>query len=466
MTSRIVPLILAVALFMENMDSTVIATSLPAIAHSIGTSPIALKLALTTYLLALAVFIPVSGWAADRFGPNRLFGWAIVVFMVGSIACAVSSSLSEFVGARFIQGMGGAMMTPVARLVMLRSTERSGLVAAMTWLTMPALVGPLIGPPLGGFLTTYASWHWIFLINVPIGCAGIALAARYLPVIPPGTPVPLDRMGFFLSAIACSGLIFGFSVAGLDVMPAWVPVALVCTGFVAAGLYAVHARFAAYPLLDLSLLRITTFRSSVVGGSLFRIGAGAIPFLLPLMLQVGFGYTPFESGITTFAAAAGAIGMKLFVGPILKAFGFRAVLACTATLAAAFIAVNGLFTPSTPQVVIAGVLLVGGFFRSLQFTSLNVIAFADVDNDRLSRATSLSAVVQQFSLSLGVAAAAGTLEVVVALRGGALDAPAFSIAFFVVAAITALSALMFAALPGNAGEEVAGRLVEKAPRQP
>jgi EmrB/QacA subfamily drug resistance transporter len=448
------------------MDSTVIATSLPAIASSIGTSPVALKLALTTYLLALAVFIPVSGWAADRFGPNRLFGWAIVVFMVGSVACAASSSLAEFVAARFVQGMGGAMMTPVARLVMLRSTRRSELVQAMAWLTMPALVGPLIGPPLGGFLTTYASWHWIFLINVPIGCAGIALAARYLPVIPPGAPVPLDRVGFLLSAIACSGLIFGFSVAGLDVMPTWVPVTLVCAGFAAASLYVVHARFAAWPLLDLTLLRITTFRSSVIGGSLFRIGVGAVPFLLPLMLQVGFGYTPFESGVTTFAAAAGAIGMKVLVGPILRAWGFRTVLACNAALAAVFIAINGLFTIDTPQIVIAAVLLVGGFFRSLQFTSINAIAFADVDNERLSRATSLSAVVQQFSLSLGVATAAGTLEIVVALRGGALDAPAFSIAFFVVAAITAVSALVFAGLPRDAGAEVAGRLAEGAPRQP
>lgn len=466
MTSRVVPLILAVALFMETMDSTVIATSLPAIAESIGTSPINLKLALTTYFLALAIFIPVSGWAADRFGAKRLFRWAILVFAVGSLACAAASSLVEFVGARFIQGMGGAMMTPVARLVMLRTTRRSELVAAMAWFTMPGLIGPLVGPPLGGFLTTYASWHWIFLINIPIGLAGIVLSGRYLPEIPSGRIVPLDRIGFLLSAAACSGLIFGFSIAGLDVVPRYVPAVLVAAGLAAGIVYTIHARFAANPLLDLSLMRLTTFRTSVIGGSVFRIGIGATPFLLPLMLQLGFGYTPFESGMTTFAAAAGAIGMKILASPILKAVGFRWVLTVNAVLGAAFLAVNGLFTPATPTALIMLALLVGGFFRSLQFTSINTLAYADVDSDRLSRATSLSAVVQQLSLSLAVATAAGMLEIAVFVRGGVIDAGAFSIAFFVVAGISAVAALFFVRLPANAGAEVAGRLVERTTGQP
>src|SRR3954464_7956242 len=280
---RLIPLIVATALFMENMDSTVIATSLPAIAADIGTSPLTLKLALTSYLLSLAVFIPASGWTADRFGARAVFSIAIAVFMVGSIGCAVSSSVTHFVIARILQGAGGAMMTPVGRLVLLRSIDKSALVNAMAWVTVPALVGPVIGPPLGGFITTYFSWHWIFLINIPIGLLGIFMALRYIDPIRSEDPERFDLYGLILAGIGLGGIAFGLSVAGLNLLPWPIVAALVGIGTVSMTLYVIHARRTASPLRDFSMLRLPTLRASIIGGFLFRLGIGALPFLLPLL---------------------------------------------------------------------------------------------------------------------------------------------------------------------------------------
>src|SRR4051812_341544 len=326
---RLIPLIIAVALFMENMDSTIIATSLPAIAADIGANPLALKLAVTSYLLSLAVFIPASGWTADRFGARTVFRAAIAVFVVGSVGCAFASSLDGFVIARIVQGMGGAMMTPVGRLVLVRTIDRRELVGAMVWVTLPALVGPVIGPPVGGFITTYLTWHWIFLINVPIGLIGIALVTRYIENIRAVTPEPFDFSGMLLSGLGVGGLAFGFSVLGLDYLPWWFVAALLGVGALATIAYVAHARRprppgAPAPVLDLSLLAVPRFRASVAGGFLFRLGVGAMPFLLPLLLQVGFRMTPFQSGLIPFCSALGAMGMKTAVSPILRQFGFRA----------------------------------------------------------------------------------------------------------------------------------------------
>ena len=320
--NRIVPMILAVALFMEQMDSTVIATSLPAIAHDLGVGPITLKLALTSYMVSLAIFIPLSGWMADRFGAKRIFRAAILVFVFGSILCAVADSVLAFVVSRFLQGMGGAMMTPVARLVLVRSTQRSELVGAMALLTIPALVGPLAGPPLGGFITTYFSWHWIFLINVPVGIIGYILSGIYLPEIKSDAPPPIDIKGFFLSAIAASGTMFGLSVMSLPALPPQIGAAAVVIGLVCGFLYVRHARRHPAPLLDLNLFKDSAFRAAAIGGTLFRISIGAVPFLMPLMLQVGFGLTPFQSGMITFVGAAGALTTKFFAKRVLIFAGF------------------------------------------------------------------------------------------------------------------------------------------------
>jgi EmrB/QacA subfamily drug resistance transporter len=454
--NRIIPLVLAVALFMENMDSTVIATSLPAIAADIQTSPIALKLALTAYLVALAVFIPISGWMADRFGARNVFRAAIGVFILGSVACAMANSLEFFVLARFFQGMGGAMMTPVGRLVLVRSTPKSDLVAAMSWLTIPALVGPLVGPPVGGFITTYFSWHWIFLINVPIGIIGIVLATRYLPETPSAETPPLDYTGFVLSGIAASGIVFGLSVVSLPALPPAVGLITVIVGVVCGILYLRHARHAKNPLLALELFRNQAFRASVLGGGLFRIGIGAVPFLLPLMFQIGFGLTPFQSGMITFVSALGAIGMKFVTAWLFRVAGFRRVLIWGSLLAAISIAVYGLFTPTTPYPLILAVLLVGGFIRSMFFTGVNALAFAEIPAEETSKATPITAVAQQLNIALGVALAGGILEVSTKVHGGPLMLSDFHVAFFIVAAVAALAALSFIRLSPEAGNAVSG----------
>jgi EmrB/QacA subfamily drug resistance transporter len=453
---RIVPLILAVALFMENMDSTVIATSLPAIAVDIGTNPIALKLALTSYFVSLAIFIPISGWMADRFGSTTIFRVAIGVFVVGSIACAFSDSLLTFVLSRFLQGIGGSMMTPVARLVLLRATPRNELVGAMAWLTVPALVGPLTGPPLGGFLTTYLSWHWIFWINVPIGIIGILLATRFLPKGEPRNPRPIDVTGFILTSIGFSGIIFGLSVISLPAIPSVAGYSAVGVGAVAMGLYLLHTRRTEYPLLDPKLFRNRVFRTAILGGLFFRIGIGAFPFLMPLMLQLTFGLTPLESGLTTFVAAFGAILSKLVAERIYARFGFPRMLIATSISGCVFLAINGLFTPETPHALLMIALFVGGLTRSLFFTGINTFGYADVGEAEASQATAISAVGQQISVALGVAIAGGILEASTRLSGQPLDLGDFHVAWFIVAAIAAISALTFVRLPPDAGANISG----------
>ena len=460
---RIVPLIIAVALFMENMDSTVIATSLPAIAADIGTNPLALKLAVTSYLLSLAVFIPASGWTADRFGARTVFRTAIGIFVIGSIACALSSSLTDFVFARVLQGMGGAMMTPVGRMVLVRSISRRELVSAMAWVTTPALIGPVIGPPVGGFITTFATWHWIFLINVPIGILGIVLATKYIEDVRAEHHERFDIVGMIYAGLGIAGLAFGLSVLGLNFLPWSVVVSLIIGGSVFIAAYLVHAKHTAIPALDLTLFKLPTFRASVLGGFIFRIGIGALPFLLPLMLQVGFGKSPFESGLITFASAAGAMGMKMAAATMLKRFGFRAILMFNAVISSCFLAACYFFSSTTPATIMFGVLLIGGFFRSLQFTSINTIAYAEIEQARVSRATALVSVGQQLSISAGVAIGALAVDLTAQFRGHAdLHAEDFQTAFLIVAAISALSVFIFSRLSPEAGAELSGR----APRDP
>jgi len=459
---RVIPLILAVALFMENMDSTVISTSLPAIAADIGTSPIALKLALTAYLVSLAIFIPISSWFADKYGAKRVFLTAIVVFMTGSIACAMAGSLGGFVVARFLQGMGGAMMTPVARLVLVRTTERRELVAAMAWLTVPALVGPMIGPPLGGFITTYFSWHWIFLINIPIGLFGILMARIYLPHMEPLGVKPMDVTGFIIVALAASGIVFGLSVVSLPALPPFVGGAAVVVGVVASVAYVFHARRAENPILDLRLFGDGVFRAAIVGGSLFRIGSGALPFLLPLLFQLGFGMTPFESGSLTFATALGAMVMKFVAPVLLRVAGFRTVLISAAIITAGFTTANIVFTPATPHLVILLVLLTAGFSRSMFFTSANALVFATLDDRQASQATAISATTQQVSIALGVAVAGGVLELSGLMTGQATSIESFHVALVTVAAITLLSAIPFLSMAPEAGNAVSGYRLQPA----
>lgn len=452
------PLIVATALFMENLDSTVIATSLPAIALDLHRDPISLKLALTSYLLSLAVFIPASGWAADRFGARTVFRSAIIIFTTGSILCGLSSTLTQFVLARIVQGFGGAMMVPVGRLVILRSVPRSQLVSAMAYLTFPALIGPVIGPPLGGFITTYFQWRWIFWINVPIGVLGMVLASLFIENIREEDPRALDVTGFLLSGIGLSAVMFGMTVAGRGFISVPLDIGLVALGGVLLTVYVWHARRIEHPILDLRLFKHPTFRISVTGGFLFRLGIGASPFLLPLMFQIGFGMTPFESGSLTFASAAGAMLMKATAGPILKRVGFRTVLVMNSMICAVFLGSYSLFTRQTSPTAILFLLLAGGFFRSLEFTSINTLTYAEISDQEASLATSFSAVVQQLSISAGVAMGAAVIEIVQQVYGETtLSTHDFAIAFLVVAAISGSSVFLFRQLPADAGAELAGR---------
>jgi len=442
---------------MENMDGTVLATSLPAIARDLHQDPIVLKLAMTSYMLTLAVFIPASGWVADRIGARTVFCTAIGVFTLGSILCGAAVSLPTLIAARSFQGLGGAMMVPVGRLVLLRSIDKSEMVNALAYLTVPALIGPVVGPPLGGFITTYFHWRWIFWINVPIGVIGIALSLRYIANIKEQVVAKFDFKGFFLSGLGLLTLVFGLTVVGRGLIPAPLVISSVAFGAALLVLYVRHARRNADAILDLELLKSPTFFAGVAGGFVFRIGIGAIPFLLPLLLQIGFGLSPFQSGSLTFAAAAGAMAMKFSASAVLRRFGFRKVLMYVGALSAAFLASYGFISATTPHWLVLIALLAGGYFRSLVFTALNALGYSDIDQAHMSRATSFASVAQQMSSAVGVAVAAASVESLQWLYGDAeLTARDMSTSFGVVALVTLASIAIFARLKPDAGAEVSG----------
>jgi EmrB/QacA subfamily drug resistance transporter len=454
----LVPFVVACAMFMQNLDSTVIATALPTIARSLGESPLRLNVAITCYLLSLAVFIPISGWTADRFGARRVFSLAIVVFTLGSVACGLSTSLAALVASRILQGMGGALMVPVGRLVLLRTVAKSDLVRAMSFVSVPALIGPVLGPPVGGFIVTYASWRWIFFINIPIGILGIVLVNLLVGDLKETGRRPFDLSGFALTGTGLASLAFGFENVGRGTLPGVVVIALLAVGALCIALYVRHAYRVSHPIIDLALLKIPTYAMASIGGFLFRMGLGALPFLLPLMLQVGFGLSALNSGMLTFASAAGAMLMKTTAVRVLRTLGFRIVLVGDAVISAAFLFGYSLFRPSTPHLVIFFALLAGGFFRSLQMTSINTLSYADVPPAMLSRATSLTSMAQQLSQTAGVATAALMLHTVLTLRGGsALAAADFYPVFVGIAMISLLSVPFFLKMAPDAGAEVSGR---------
>lgn len=454
---RIVPLIVACALFMENLDSTIVSTALPALARSLGEDPLHLSLAITSYLLSLAIFIPLSGWMADRYGARNVFRNAIAIFVLGSIGCALSEDIAGLVAARMLQGLGGAMMVPVGRLVLLREIPKRELVSALATVTMPALVAPLLGPPVGGFIVTYVSWRWIFLINVPIGVLGWWLVSRHIRHVPQEERPPLDLAGWWLLGGGLAGLVLGFESIGKHVIPDHAVLIALAGGVVLLGLYAWHSRDEAFPILDLSLLKLPTFRATVTGGTLFRIGVGAYTLLLPMMLQLGFGFSSLRSGLTTFAAAIGALGMKMIAERVTRRFGFRDLLVWNTAICSAVLFACGWITPGWPQVLMILFLVGAGFLRSLQFTCINALAFADVDSARMSRATSLSSTAQQLSLTMGVGIASQILNASLGWRHASVLAIAdFKVAFTAISLISIASLLSFRTLARDAGQAVSG----------
>jgi EmrB/QacA subfamily drug resistance transporter len=456
--TRLVAVIVASALFMQNLDSTVIATALPTMARAFGSDAVHMNVALTSYLLSLAVFIPASGWMADRFGTRTVFRAAIAVFTIGSILCGQANGLTFLVAARVLQGMGGAMMVPVGRLVLLRTVAKSELVAVMAWLTTPALVGPVVGPPIGGFIVTYMSWRWIFYINIPIGVLGIVLVSVFIADVREPRPARFDGWGLLWSGLGMAGLMFGLETAGRGVFPVAASAIMIGAGLAGALLYLLHAGRTASPLLDLKLLRLPSFAVPVGAGTLFRVGIGAIPFLLPLMLQIGFGRSAVQSGLVTFASSAGALVMKPATQFMLRRLGFRDTLVWNSILCALLVGACGAFRPTWPAAAIYAVLLAGGFFRSLQFTAYNALAYADIPRARMSAATSLYSCIQQLSLTLGISCGAAALEVSMALHRRTVPGVAdFTVAFVAVAAISLLAAPAALAMPRDAGAELAGR---------
>ncbi len=455
----VVPLIVGCALFMQMLDSTVIATALPAMAHSLNEDPARLNLAITSYLLSLAVFIPVSGWVADRFGARTVFAAAIAVFTASSMLCGAAHSLGFLVFARILQGVGGAMMVPVGRLVMLKTVPKAELMRAMSFLTAPAVFGSVLGAPVGGFIVTYLSWRWIFFINIPAGVLGIVLVLLLIPNIREDAAPPLDWRGFFLSGIGLAALVFAFETVGRGTLPGWMVATAGAIGAACWLLYLMHARVAAHPILDLRLMRLQTFAAATFGGGLCRMGFGAIPFLMAMLLQVGFGLSPMAAGLLTFASAAGSLLNKPLIRPMVGWVGFRSLLIGTAVFNGLFLCSYALFRPSTPHAVILVMLLVGGFFRSMVFTSVNTLGYADVPAAEMGRATSLASTAQQVSLSLGVGFAALLLHLSLVWRGGTELATRDVWPAFLVVGLLSLGSLpWFLRLDRQAGAEVSGRL--------
>ena len=455
--ARITALIVASALFMEQLDGTVLATALPTMARSFHVDPLHMNVALTAYLLSLAVFIPISGKAADRFGSRTVFRAAIVLFTLGSILCAQSPTLPFLVGSRIVQGLGGAMMVPVGRLLLLRSVSKAELVRAMAWLMIPATIGPILGPPVGGLIVTYLDWRWIFYINVPIGILGAVLVTRYVAEVREVGPVSFDLTGLVMSGVALSCLTFGFEMASRGVGSAWLVDGLLALGAGCAALYVLHARAHPQPVLDFRLMRIATFRLSVLSGTLSRIAIGATPFLLPMMLQLGFGMSPAQSGLVTFTGSAGSLLMRISAPAFLRRLGFRNVLVWVGLAATLLLACNAGFRPNWPMPLIYAILLTGGFLQSLQFIAYNTIAYADVPRSQMSAATSFYTTFQQLSLTMGIAVSASVLARSVAWRGHAqprLDD--FSTAFLVVSAVGVLAPLLSCLMERTAGDELSG----------
>jgi EmrB/QacA subfamily drug resistance transporter len=464
-----IAILVATAFFMENLDGTVIATALPQMGRSFHASPVDLNIGMTAYMLMLAVFIPISGWTADRLGARSVFLSAIAVFTASSVLCGISHNLWQFTSARVVQGIGGAMMVPVGRLVVLRTTEKHNLIHSIAYITWPGLVAPVVGPPVGGFITTYATWHWIFFLNVPLGIIGIILTAAWIPNTREDRVNPFDWLGFILAGSACMSFMYGLELVGRESSSWRAPTVYVVSGLVLGALAVAHFRRTAAPLIDLAMLKIKTFAVTIWGGSLFRVAISVSPFLLPLMFQVGFGLSAFQSGVLLLALFAGNLGMKTVTTPVLRRFGFRRTLIVNGMVTALVTLGCCILQPTTARATIMAVLFVNGLCRSMQFTSLNTLAYADIPKPQMSSATSFSSMVWQMTMGMGVAVGAILLRVAAFLRGNHGGTPTvteFHWAFGLVALLAFLATLDYIGIDPAAGAAVSGhRPAEYANRE-
>jgi EmrB/QacA subfamily drug resistance transporter len=448
----------ASALFMDFIDSTALSTALPTLARAFHSDPVHLKLALTSYIMALAVFTPASGWAADRFGAKKVFLTAMAVFLAGSICCAMSRSLAQLVMARILQGIGGAMMTPVGRLIVVGTAPRERLVSAMASFTMPALVGPMLGPPLAGLVLSIADWPWIFLINVPVGLIGMVAVFIIAPPMAPHAKAPFDWKGFFLCTTAIVSLVSVAETAGIGLLPVWLMLSLLVIGLTALYLFVKHAFTVPNPILNLRLIAHATLRASLIGGSFMRLALGAWPFLLPLLLQVAMGWSPGKAGLVSVGQAIGALSAKPVSTLLVRRMGFKRLLVIFGILGASLTCVPGFYAVNTAPWLIFSILLVTGFVRSTFFTGVGTVAYAGLEGQDLSRANTLSAVVQQLSIGFGVSYGALMLHLA---RGanGALTVDRFRLPFLMIAAAGMVAVPVFARLKKDAGSDISAQAV-------
>lgn len=461
----LIALLVAGTFFMETLDGTVIATALPQMAVSFKASAVDLGIGMTAYLLTLAVFIPISGWIADRYGARSVYAAAIALFTVASVLCGLSNGVWTFTGARILQGIGGAMMVPVGRLVVLRVTPKVGLMQAISFITWPGLTAPVLGPPVGGFITTYASWRWIFFLNVPVGLVAMALAF-YLVPNERGQRRPFDALGFLFTGVALTALMYGLELLGRQELPWRAAIVSLAVG-AAAGVAALwQARRHPHPLLDLSAFAVRTYRITVAGGSLFRTAISSLPFLLPLMFQLAFGLSAFSSGLLVLSLFAGNLGMKMLTTPALRRFGFRRVLIVNGIVVVLSILACSFLTPATPVALVIAVLFVGGLARSMQFTSLSTIGFADIPQGKMSGANTLASMIVQITMAGGIAVGAIALRVSALIVGGGDDRAAvlaqFHLAFALMAVLAAAAIIDCLGLAPDAGAEVSGHRPRRA----
>lgn len=459
-TKRILPWIVATALFMENLDATILNTAVPTMARSLDVEPLSLKAVLTSYTLCLAVFIPISGWMADRFGTRRVFMAAVACFTVGSLLCGLAVNIPMLVAARILQGIGGAMMTPVGRLSIVRTFPKSEMLTAMNYVVIPALIGPLLGPVAGGLIVNWLPWRVIFFLNLPFGLLGLWLVRRHMPDYRDPDVAPLDRRGFLLFGSGIALLSYALEVFGEHRLPAGPLTLLFATAAVLLALYGWHESRAARPVIELALFRIRTFKVAVLGGTITRLGVGGTPFLLPLLYQIGLGFPAWQAGLFTMPQAIAAITMKVWSGKLLARFGHRQILIANTVFFGATLATFALVGPGTPLWCILPLSFVQGLFSALQFTSLNTLVYADTTDRDASMANSIALTAQMMSWSFGVAVA--SLFTAAYLQGApqsdhAAFLSALHKAFLTIGALTILSSLTFWRLRHDDGNTVSGR---------
>lgn len=456
--SHTVALIVAIAFFMQGLDTTAVNTAIPAMARSFGTDVVHLSSGVTSYLIALAIFIPVSGWIADRYGTRKVFCTAVILFILASALCGISQSLTQFVIFRIFQGMAGAMMTPVGRLAVLKSSTKEDLVTTMAYITWPALVAPILGPLVGGYLTTYWSWHWIFYLNIPISIICVVLAWHFIPE-EKGDGLPkrrFDAVGFVFSGLALAGFMYGVELLSRSEVPYYVSAIIIIISVCLLLFNIRYSKHISNPLIDYSIVKIPTYKITIFTGSLSRMVIGVAPYLVPLMFQEGFGLNPFQSGMLFLATMAGNLTMKPATIWIMRHYNFRTVLVANGFLVALFTFFTALLLPTTPVILIVVVMFLSGMFRSMQFSAITTLAFAEIPQKSMTAANTLYSTVQQMSTGMGIAMGAVFLRFSNMINGHTehYTVADFRLAFIFVAALGIISLYGFTKLAPDAGDAV------------